>query len=203
MNLHGHEHGGGSKQIVLSKAIFFDKDGTLIVNVPFNVEPSLIRLMPRSKAGLRAFAAAGFELIIVSNQPGVALGYFAEAHLLEVEITIREKFKEIGVVLAASYFCPHAPAEAQYGSTGSCRCRKPAAGMIERAARERSIDLEGSWLIGDILDDIQAGRSAGCRTVLIDNGNETEWNLSSLRRPDWVVANINEAARIILDETSC
>ena len=79
----------------------------------------------------------------------------------------------------------------------ACACRKPEPGLILSAAREHGIDLEHSWFVGDILDDVEAGRRAGCRTVLIDNGNETEWKRSPLRWPDLVAADMAEAARLI------
>ena len=79
-----------------------------------------------------------------------------------------------------------------------CACRKPAPGLLERAAREHGVSLSDSWLIGDILDDIEAGRRAGCRTVLLDNGNETEWQLTPERVPHHVARDLAEAAALIL-----
>src|SRR5690606_28252502 len=82
-----------------------------------------------------------------------------------------------------------------------CRCRKPAPGLLHRAAKRWHIDLSSSWLVGDILDDVEAGRRAGCSTVLIANGNETEWQLTPERRPDWYARNLWQAARVILQQT--
>jgi D-glycero-D-manno-heptose 1,7-bisphosphate phosphatase len=91
------------------------------------------------------------------------------------------------------YYCPHAPG-------AGCECRKPAAGLIERAAREHGVALGESWLIGDILDDIEAGRRAGCKTVLLDNGNETQWELSPERVPHHIARDLGEAAALILQQ---
>ena len=114
------------------------------------------------------------------------MGLFAETALLDVEAHLRTALPSLG----GFYYCPHLP-------DAGCGCRKPEPGLLERAARERGIDLAVSWMIGDILDDIEAGRRAGCRTILLDVGNETEWRLSDARRPDHVAADLAEAAQII------
>jgi D-glycero-D-manno-heptose 1,7-bisphosphate phosphatase len=168
------------------RAVFVDKDGTLVANVPYNVDPQRISLTRDAAEALRAIAAGGYRVIVVSNQPGAALGIFAETDLKNVESRLRELLP----TLDGFYYCPHAP------QTG-CDCRKPAPGMLERAAREHGVELSGSWMIGDILDDIEAGRRAGCRTILLDNGNETEWRLGEARRPHYVAHDLSQAAAII------
>ncbi len=180
-----------------SRAVFLDKDGTLIEDVPYNVDPARIRLMPRAAEGLRALDAAGYRLIVVSNQSGVARGYFEEAALAAVETRLRELLAEAGVPLAGFYYCPHHPEGSVPAYAVECACRKPLPGLIERAAREHGIDLAASWLVGDILNDIEAGRAAGCRTVLLDNGHETEWILTPRRRPHHTAADLSEAAAVI------
>jgi D,D-heptose 1,7-bisphosphate phosphatase len=178
-------------------AVFLDKDGTLIEDVPYNVAPDHIRLAAGVAEGLPRLRAAGFLLIVVSNQSGVARGYFAEGAIGPVRERIRELLKEIGVELDGFYYCPHHPDGNMPGYATDCDCRKPRPGMILQAARDHGIDLSRSWFVGDILDDVEAGRRAGCRTALIDNGNETEWKRSPLRWPDIVVGEMAEAARLI------
>ena len=95
------------------------------------------------------------------------------------------------------YYCPHHPDGIVPRYAVACDCRKPEPGLIHPAAREHDLALGESWFIGDILDDVEAGRRAGCRTVLIDNGNETEWKRSPLRRPDLVARDLAEAAQFI------
>jgi D,D-heptose 1,7-bisphosphate phosphatase len=180
------------------KAIFLDKDGTVIENVPYNVDPSQMRFLPGSAAGLRRLAAAGYELVVVSNQAGVARGRFPEDALKDVATRLRQMLAEAGCMLAGFYYCPHHPDGSVATYAVECDCRKPQPGLIRRAARELDIDLEESWLIGDILNDIEAGNRAGCRTVLIENGGETEWLPGPFRQPTRRAANLDEAATEIL-----
>jgi D-glycero-D-manno-heptose 1,7-bisphosphate phosphatase len=178
--------------------VFLDKDGTLVENVPYNVDPSLIRLTPGADVGLPRLSAAGLRLAVVSNQPGVAFGRFPESALSLVGEQLAELLAGIGVELSGFHYCPHHPEGSVPEYAVRCGCRKPAPGLIERAAREAGMDARGSWLVGDILDDIEAGSRAGCTTILLDNGNETEWQLTPLRRPDYIVRDLDEAAYIIL-----
>jgi D-glycero-D-manno-heptose 1,7-bisphosphate phosphatase len=179
------------------RAVFLDKDGTLIEDVPYNVRPEQIRLLPGGAEGLRRLHAAGYRLIVVSNQSGVAHGYFAEEALAGVERRLRQLLAEAGVPLAGFYYCPHHPDGSVAAYRVACACRKPEPGLLLRAAREHGIDLARSWLIGDILNDVEAGRRAGCRTILLDNGHETEWVLTPLRTPDARAPDLDTAARII------
>jgi D-glycero-D-manno-heptose 1,7-bisphosphate phosphatase len=173
------------------RAVFIDKDGTLIDDVPYNVDPAHVTLTPGAGHALALLAAAGFRLVVVSNQPGIAYGRFAMSALRAVEDRIQELVATSGVSIEAFYYCPHAPFE-------QCRCRKPAPGLIREAAAQRGIGVGRSWLIGDILDDIEAGRRAGCKTALIANGNETEWLFSDLRIPTIVAGSLPQAANAIL-----
>ena len=179
-------------------AVFLDKDGTLIQDEPYNVDPTLMELTPGAAEGLRMFHDLGYRFIVVSNQSGVARGYFAESSLERVEWRLRELFADLRIPLDGFYYCPHHPQGIipQYAIT--CDCRKPAPGMLLRAAREHAIDLKHSWLVGDILDDIEAGHRAGCRAVLIDYENATPD--SPVRVPDYRVENLQQAAERILEE---
>lgn len=185
----------GPLQARPSPAVFLDKDGTLLEDVPYNVDPARIALAPGAGNGLRLLAATGLPLIVVSNQPGVALGYFPEHALDGVAQRLGELFALHGATLGGFYFCPHAPA-----ADGSlhCACRKPGDGMLRQAAAAHGLALEGSWMIGDILNDVEAGRRAGCQTILIANGNETRWQPGPLRVPDYIVGRFDEAAAIVI-----
>jgi histidinol-phosphate phosphatase family protein len=181
-----------------ARAVFLDKDGTLIDDVPYNVDPGRIRLAPGAEEGLPLLHGAGYRLIVVSNQSGVAHGYFDERALVAVEARVRELIRPLGVSLAGFYYCPHHPAGRVAPFARDCDCRKPAPGMLRRAAREHGVALSRSWVVGDILNDVEAGRRAGCRTVLVDNGNETEWVLTPSRTPHGRARDLADAARLIL-----
>ena len=168
------------------KAVFIDKDGTLVEDVPYNVDPARIALARNASQAIREVAERGYRVIVVSNQPGAALGFFSEGALKDVE----ERLRKLLPALDGFYYCPHLP-------EAGCACRKPAPGLLERAAREHGVALEHSWMIGDILDDVEAGRRAGCRTILLDNGNETEWRIGEARSPDYIARDLSQAAAII------
>jgi histidinol-phosphate phosphatase family protein len=176
--------------------VFLDKDGTLVEDVPYNVDPAQVRLTPNAHAGLRRLHAAGYLLVVISNQSGVARGLFAEDALRAFEQRLRELLPH--VPLAGFYYCPHHPDGVVKAYAVECDCRKPAPGLVLRASRELGIEPSRSWFVGDILNDVEAGRRAGCRAVLIDNGNETEWLRGPLREPDLTARDLDEAAGLIL-----
>lgn len=180
-----------------NKAVFLDKDGTLVVDVPYNVDPAKIRLTTGAIEGLQALHRAGYLLVVISNQSGIARGYFPEAALGAVEERLRGLLAEHDIPLAGFYYCPHHPEGVVEEYAIVCSCRKPAPGLLLQAARDHNIDLEQSWFIGDILDDVEAGHRGGCRTILIDNGNETKWQLSAQHSPDYICSNLAHAASII------
>lgn len=184
------------------KAVFLDKDGTLIEDVPYNVDPALIRFTPGAETALRQLTGAGYRLVIISNQSGVARGYFPESALLTVEQKLCQMLREIGVRLDGFYYCPHFPVGSVAAYVKECDCRKPAPGLILQAAHELNINLAQSWMVGDILNDVEAGKRAGCKTVLLDNGHETEWVLNELRQPDYTAPTLSEAATAILGQTT-
>ena len=181
------------------RAIFLDKDGTLVENVPYNVNPVLIELTWQAGQGLQLLKQLGYALFVITNQPGVAKGLFTEGALGPVEHRLGERLAQYGVSLDGFYYCPHSPDGVVSRYAIPCTCRKPMPGMLLRAAREHGIDLAQSWMIGDILHDVEAGRRAGCRTVLIDNGNETEWKLNALRTPHLTAPDLHAAAAMIAE----
>ena len=180
-------------------AAFIDKDGTLVHDVPYNVDPARIELIAGAGDALRALQDAGFLLFVVSNQPGVALRRFPMAALRTVEARLDELLAPFGVMFTAYCWCPHPPAGVR--AAIACTCRKPRPGLLLDAAATHGVDLERSWMIGDILDDVEAGNRAGCRSVLVDRGNETRWRTGRLRTPNAIVYQLADAAAIILDGT--
>lgn len=172
------------------KAVFIDKDGTLIHDEPYNVDPGQVRLTAGAGLALRALKLAGHKLIIISNQPGIADKRFKAQDLLAIDRCIQTLLAPYGATIDAFYYCPHGPED-------GCQCRKPRPGMILRAAEEHEVDPRQSWMIGDILHDVEAGNRAGCHTIHLDNGNETEWVKGDYRQPEHSVKALAEAAVII------
>jgi len=180
--------------MAVKRAVFLDKDGTLIPDIPFNVRTELITLSENMLSGLRLLQELGYIFIVISNQPGVEMGYFGHKEVLEVANRLEVLLAKKGIVLSGFYYCPHSPNGIQSVLKGGCNCRKPKPGLLVRAAKEHHIHLGSSWMIGDILNDIEAGNLAGCKTIMINNGNETEWIMTEGRTPDCISANIDEAA---------
>jgi histidinol-phosphate phosphatase family protein len=180
-----------------TRAAFLDKDGTLIEDVAYNVDRSKIRLMPEAPQALRLLMQEGFRLIVITNQSGVAKGYFPEEALRGVEEEVRALVSMAGAEIDGFYYCPHLPAEELGGNGRPCDCRKPSPGLFQRAAAEHGVDLRESWAIGDILADVEAGRRAGCRTVLVGASREE----SEYEPPDYVAMDLLQAARIVARES--
>jgi D-glycero-D-manno-heptose 1,7-bisphosphate phosphatase len=178
-------------------AIFLDKDGTLLEDVPYNVDPDAMKLAPGAREALAIFADVGALIFVISNQGGVARGRFEIGALNDVKARLHELVASCGATLSGVYWCPHDTQGSVAPYNRACDCRKPAPGMLLSAAREHDLALDRSWFIGDILDDVEAGRRAGCRTVLIDNGNETVWRRGPLREPHVVAADMHRAALAI------
>jgi D-glycero-D-manno-heptose 1,7-bisphosphate phosphatase len=139
-------------------AVFLDRDGTLIEDAGYPRDPALVRLLPGAAKSLRALAASGLVLVVVSNQSGVGRGLVTSGEAAAVRERFEECLRAGGVRLHASYYCPHAPWE-------GCPCRKPSPGMLLRAAEDLGIDLGRSFLVGDKTSDVEAGRRAGCSTI--------------------------------------
>ncbi len=170
------------------RAVFLDKDGTLIEpdfhGVESAAEAAQVRLLPDVAAGLRRLQEAGYLLIVVTNEAGVARGDFSEEALAGVKRRVKDLLSAEGVRLSAFYYCPHDP-------EGSCTCRKPLPGLLLRAADDHHVDLSRSWMIGDTAHDTAAGRLAGCGTVLIAPSPASP---EARIRPDHVAATLAAAA---------
>jgi D-glycero-D-manno-heptose 1,7-bisphosphate phosphatase len=121
--------------------------------------------LPGVPEGLRQLSFGGYALIVISNQAGIARGYYSENDVLSLHAAVQNDLRRHGVEIDAFVFCPHHPE-----FSGLCRCRKPAPGMLARAASELSINLRASWMIGDKVSDLEAGRAVGVRVALVDTG---------------------------------
>jgi D-glycero-D-manno-heptose 1,7-bisphosphate phosphatase len=177
-----------------ARAVFIDKDGTLIDDVPYNVDPERVRFAVGAVDACRLLQQLGYRLVVVTNQPGIAMGLFDRKALSKLENHLTETLAAEGVELTGFYACIHAPS---IGPVQGCLCRKPAPGLLLQGARAHGIDVSHSWMVGDILDDVEAGCRAGCRTILLDIGNETVWRRTPMRTPAFKAGSLLEAARII------
>ncbi len=146
------------------KAVFLDRDGVIIEQVEgYLDDPEGVKLLPGAAAAIRRLREAGFAVVVVTNQAGVGYGYLTEETLNAIHARLVEALSREGAVLDGIYWCPHTPEE-------NCPCRKPAPGMLLRAAKELGIDLSRSYMVGDMTTDIEAGKRAGCFTVLLRTG---------------------------------
>jgi D-glycero-D-manno-heptose 1,7-bisphosphate phosphatase len=158
------------------RALFVDRDGTLIADVGYPRDPALVEPLPGAIDALRALGAR-FALVIVSNQSGLGRGLITEAEARAVHDRVIDVFARAGIGFAGAYYCPHAP-------EAGCPCRKPAPGLLLDAARELGLDLASSVMIGDKASDVAAGRAAGCGHT-IRFGPDVDGADGSQRCDDW------------------
>jgi D-glycero-D-manno-heptose 1,7-bisphosphate phosphatase len=177
------------------KAVFLDRDGTLVVHIPFLSSPEQLRLLPNAVEGIRLFKKSGYAIVIVTNQSGVARGYFNEAQLKLVHNKLLTMLEWEGICIDDIYYCPHHLEGVIEEYRRVCDCRKPKPKMLLDAARYHDIDLTKSLMIGDSECDILAGKNAGCTSVLIRDtaGNDLPITPTGA---DYIVENLLEAAKL-------
>ncbi len=177
-------------------AVFLDRDGTLNREVDYLARPEDLELLPRVGAALRSLAEAGFALVVVTNQSGIARGLFTLTELALIHERLHELLAAQGVELDAIEFCPHHPE-----FTGPCTCRKPAPGMLLRAVADLDLDPAASWIVGDSERDLAAGRAIGARGILVLTGKgeaEAERMRRAGRPPEGTAPDLAAAAASIL-----
>jgi len=185
------------------RAIIMDRDGTVCDEVGYVNHVDRVRLLPRSAAAIRAANDAGFQTVVATNQAGVARGYFAETLIDEVHDRVRELLAAEGARLDGIYYCPHHPEVGEPAYRKICTCRKPLPGILERARDEMGIDLSASYMVGDTVKDLEAGRRAGATSVLVLTGygrGELEYQSRAWTvKPDHVAADLFDAVTWILE----
>ncbi len=142
------------------RAVFIDRDDTIVQDVPYCSRPEDLKLFPGVGSSIRRLNEAGYLAVLVTNQSGIGRGYFDEETLDRIHEKLKKDLAADGARLDAIYFCPHRPDE-------GCGCRKPATGMLERAVRELGIDLRSSYVVGNSENDVAMGRKAGCRCIQV------------------------------------
>ncbi len=184
----------------MTKAIFLDRDGTLNVDVGYLHQLKDLELFPWTVDALRLLKRAGYELIIVTNQSGLAQGLIAPGFVEACHDEMRRRLQAGGADLDALYYCPHHPRGSVAGLSVDCRCRKPSPGMIEDAVRDRGIDPAASWVIGDKWLDVDLGHAVGARSILVRTGwgAEQEEKRAPGQRVEAVCDNLMHAVSVIL-----
>jgi D-glycero-D-manno-heptose 1,7-bisphosphate phosphatase len=185
-------------------AVFLDRDGTLIRDAEYLSDPSQIRLFSNTPAALKLLEKAGYLLLVVSNQSGVARGYFPENMIAKVHGRLRGMLKAKGAKVDAFFYCPHYPKGTVRKYAKACSCRKPKTGMIRQALRKYPIDLKKSFVVGDKMDDMLLGQNAKVAgSFLVGTGKGREHQKRLMMEPlakTWVVSDILGAARSILNK---
>ena len=173
------------------RAIFLDRDGVIIRKAPegeYVTDWCEVEFLPGSLEAISSFYRFGYKVIIVTNQRGIATGKIQLSKLMEIHARINEVIASCGGDLSGIYYCPHDISE-------GCPCRKPQPGMLLRAAAEHQLNLSECWMIGDAVTDIAAGKSAGCKTVMISQFEDDQtWT----EKPDIFVTSLDLAAKHIL-----
>jgi D-glycero-D-manno-heptose 1,7-bisphosphate phosphatase len=181
-------------KLSVKRAIFLDRDGTINVEKNYLIDPTDLVLLPGVGEALRRGREAGYLLIVVTNQSGVARGYFTTSAVDALHDHLQRELLPYGVQIDAFYHCPHHP---EHGA-GFCDCRKGAPGMLLQAAQEHQIDLSASWMVGDKRSDIEAGYNAGCRSILVRTGYGEQEGQGVLPPATVIVDSLAAAIELIL-----
>ncbi|HDQ03827.1 MAG TPA: HAD family hydrolase [Deltaproteobacteria bacterium] len=186
-------------------AVFLDRDGTINEEVGYLDDLDKLKIIPASFEAIRLINDAGIKTVVITNQAGVARGLFSEEFVNEVNKNMRIALLRKGAVIDGFYYCPHHPTEGKEPYRQNCDCRKPAAGMLLRAADDLNIDLARSYIIGDRYNDMEAGRSVGAKCILVKTGfgqsllqDDGPDRPAPNNQPDFIAADILEAVKWIL-----
>ena len=189
----------------MSKAVFLDRDGVITQDPPHYAHRiDQLKLIPKSANGIRIFNANGFKVIVVSNQSGVAKGYYQEKDIETYNTAMEKELGKKDAYIDAIYYCPHHPEAEIEAYRIDCDCRKPKPGMLKRAEEELNLDLKRSFLVGDKISDIKAGYSAGCKTILVLTGHGTDElkkNAKMNIKPNFISEDLYAASQIIRTDT--
>jgi len=197
---------------IMYRGVFLDRDGVIneliyypehgVLDSPFTV--AQFRLIPGVCEAINKFRELGFKVIIVSNQPGMAKGYLSQETFDKIRKRMSDELAKEGAFCDGEYYCFHHPEASVKRLKANCGCRKPKPGLLLEAAKDLNIDLSQSWMIGDGLTDVQAGKSAGCRTILLGKMKCELCHLMDEQdaHPDFIAANLLEAANLVKSHKS-
>ncbi len=190
--------GSGGEHVACRRAVFLDRDGTLIENVPYLADPALVRLLPGVAEALKRLDRGGFARVLVTNQSAIGRGMLSEEQLGRIHAELDRQLAVQGATIDAIYYCPDAP-------IGDDRTvvenpdRKPGPGMLLRAAADLKLDLRGSWMVGDLISDVLAGVNAGCQSILVLSGQTSAADAEEFADQTLIVADLMAALDLILE----
>jgi D-glycero-D-manno-heptose 1,7-bisphosphate phosphatase len=171
--------------------VFFDRDGTICVDVGYLKDPNEVELLKRSADAIRLLNERKIPIVVVTNQSGVSRGYFPEETIHKANKRLEELLAKENVYVDAIYYCPHHP-------DGGCHCRKPEPGMVEEGAKKLNINVKKSFVVGDKATDVELGQNVGAKTILLLTGYGEEEKGKS--KPDYIVNDLYDAVQIIIKE---
>jgi D-glycero-D-manno-heptose 1,7-bisphosphate phosphatase len=185
-----------------SRAIFLDRDGTIIAEKIYLRDVAGLEFLPGAIADLKILAATGLPLYIFTNQAGIAHGYFTEETLNQIHIYLVGRLREAGIKIRGIYYCPHHPYAEIEAYRYDCDCRKPKPGLLKMAARAEQLNLAESYVIGDKLSDLNAGKQVAAKTALVLTGYGLEEfeKITKETAPDFIGHNLEEIALWVSDD---
>lgn len=188
------------------RAVFIDRDGTISEEVGYINHVSRFRLFPYAAPAIKHLNESGWLAIVITNQAGVARGYFSEVTIEAVHAAMTKELENSSARLDAIYYCAHHPSVGEPPYRLDCDCRKPKPGLIARAAKDFDIDLEQSWMVGDRYSDVELARNAGVKSLFVLSGyGRGEWEhqrASWAEQPDLVAEDLLEAVAVILGQAT-
>jgi histidinol-phosphate phosphatase family protein len=177
----------------MNSAVFLDRDGTIARDVHYCRRPEDFEILPTVPQAIRLLNENDFKVVVITNQSGIARGYFTEETLARIHQKMKDELAKYGARVDAIYYCPHHPDD-------GCDCRKPGTALFHKATREHHIDLQSSYVVGDLQMDIDAGKALGCKTVLVTTGPQspTPNPQFPIDLPDYVALNLFDASKWII-----
>ena len=188
------------RKMTTFRAVFLDRDGTIHEEVGYLSRLDQLRIYPNAAVAIRQLNLDGIKVVIVTNQSGVARGYFPETFILKIHASLQDQLVKEGAHIDAFYYCPHHPTEGHAPYRRDCDCRKPAPGLLLRAARDLHIDLKRSYMIGDTMKDIQTGKAVGAKSILVRTGYGSDEKTEGGLIPDYIAQDLLDAVCWILKD---
>jgi histidinol-phosphate phosphatase family protein len=179
----------------VNRAVFIDRDGTISKDVPYCSSPKDFELLPEAAGGIKLLNKHHFQVVVVTNQSGIARGYFTEETLAKIHDKMHDELARQGAHVDSIYYCPHHPDD-------GCDCRKPSPKMVLQATSDLNIDLSQSYVVGDSAMDIEMGKRAKCKTILIKPGANAGKAIDCSYKPDYIASSVIVAAQLIIADAN-